>query len=131
MPGLCSSFLPSTSAMTDGCMTLQVTEETEAMRFNTGISAMMEFVNAAVRSLLRHGHHLVLLCATPLRQRLLSRLTCCSPTGCMHALHMALCSSPHTIGAEARKRALRQPAAAFPHWRCVCCSVSLGFCPQC
>jgi len=27
----------------------QVTEETEAMRFNTGISAMMEFVNAATK----------------------------------------------------------------------------------
>ena len=28
---------------------LQVTEETEEMRFNTGISAMMEFVNAAYK----------------------------------------------------------------------------------
>ena len=27
----------------------QVTEETEAMRFNTGISAMMEFVNGATK----------------------------------------------------------------------------------
>ena len=28
---------------------LQVTEETEAMRFNTGIAAMMEFVNGAYK----------------------------------------------------------------------------------
>lgn len=34
----------------DGCLAfcgLQVTEEIENMRFNTGIAAMMEFVNAA------------------------------------------------------------------------------------
>lgn len=29
--------------------TLQVTEETEEMRFNTGISALMEFVNGAFK----------------------------------------------------------------------------------
>ncbi len=28
---------------------MQVTEETEALRFNTGIAAMMEFVNAATK----------------------------------------------------------------------------------
>ena len=28
---------------------LQVTEETEGTRFNTGISAMMEFINAAYK----------------------------------------------------------------------------------
>ena len=31
------------------CTTLQVTEETSSMRFNTGIAAMMEFVNGAYK----------------------------------------------------------------------------------
>ena len=31
------------------CNGLQVTEETEEMRFNTGISALMEFVNGAFK----------------------------------------------------------------------------------
>ena len=37
------------SATAEGFGVLQATEETEQMRFNTGISALMEFVNAAYK----------------------------------------------------------------------------------